>query len=352
MTRTTCPYCGVGCGVILEPGAKGLTVRGDPDHPANRGRLCSKGAALAETLGQEGRLLTPMIGGVPANWDAALDLIASRFAATVAQHGPGAVAMYLSGQMLTEDYYVANKLMKGFIGSANVDTNSRLCMASTVAGHVRAFGADTVPGVYEDLEEADLVVLVGSNLAWCHPVLWQRVEAARAARGTRIVVIDPRRTVTADSADLHLAIAPGGDVALFNRLLCALGDRGLVRGAELAGVDQALAAARADTGPTGLTPLQEAQFFALWAGTERVVTVFSQGVNQSTSGTDKVNAILNCHLATGRIGRPGMGPFSVTGQPNAMGGREVGGLRPPIALGWPTSSPATCRLKTPNIARP
>jgi assimilatory nitrate reductase catalytic subunit len=331
MTRTTCPYCGVGCGVILEPGAKGLTVRGDPDHPANRGRLCSKGAALAETLGQEGRLLTPMIGGVPANWDAALDLIASRFAATVAQHGPGAVAMYLSGQMLTEDYYVANKLMKGFIGSANVDTNSRLCMASTVAGHVRAFGADTVPGVYEDLEEADLVVLVGSNLAWCHPVLWQRVEAARAARGTRIVVIDPRRTVTADSADLHLAIAPGGDVALFNRLLCALGDRGLVRGAELAGVDQALAAARADTGPTGLTPLQEAQFFALWAGTERVVTVFSQGVNQSTSGTDKVNAILNCHLATGRIGRPGMGPFSVTGQPNAMGGREVGGLANQLA---------------------
>ncbi|MGL6209257.1 MAG: molybdopterin-dependent oxidoreductase, partial [Paracoccaceae bacterium] len=200
MTRSTCPYCGVGCGVILTPGPNGLTVTGDPDHPANRGRLCSKGAALGETLGQEGRLTKPMIGGHPAEWSAALDLIAVRFADTVRNHGPESVAMYLSGQMLTEDYYVANKLMKGFIGSANVDTNSRLCMASTVAGHVRAFGADTVPGTYDDLELADLVVLVGSNLAWCHPVLWQRLEAARAARGTKVVVIDPRRSVTAEAA--------------------------------------------------------------------------------------------------------------------------------------------------------
>lgn len=188
MIRSTCPYCGVGCGVILSPAGHGLSVKGDPDHPANRGRLCSKGTALGETVGLSGRLLAPVIDGAGADWDTALDHVAARFRDTIAAHGPDSVAFYLSGQMLTEDYYVANKLMKGFIGSANVDTNSRLCMASTVAGHVRAFGADTVPGTYEDLDEADLVVLVGSNLAWCHPVLWQRVEAARAARGTRIVV--------------------------------------------------------------------------------------------------------------------------------------------------------------------
>jgi assimilatory nitrate reductase catalytic subunit len=339
MIRSTCPYCGVGCGVLLQPGPAGLAVRGDPDHPANRGRLCSKGAALGETVGQEGRLTLPMIGGQAAQWGTALDLIATRFGAAVRDHGPDAVALYLSGQMLTEDYYVANKLMKGFIGSANVDTNSRLCMASTVAGHVRAFGADTVPGVYEDLEEADLVVLVGSNLAWCHPVLWQRLEAARAARGTKVVVIDPRRTVTADAADLHLPLAPGGDVALFNRLLVTLAARGLMRDGP-AGAGEALAAARADLGETGLDPADEAAFLGLWAGTERVVTVFSQGVNQSSAGSDKVNAILNCHLSTGRIGRPGMGPFSVTGQPNAMGGREVGGLANQLACHLSLEDPA------------
>ncbi|MCW3781691.1 nitrate reductase [Defluviimonas salinarum] len=329
--RTTCAYCGVGCGVIVAPdGAGGFAVRGDPDHPANRGRLCSKGAALAETLGLEGRLLAPRIGGRDAVWDAALDLVAGRFGETIAEHGPDAVAFYVSGQLLTEDYYVANKLMKGFIGSANIDSNSRLCMASTVAGHRRAFGTDTVPGTYEDLEEADLVVLVGSNLAWCHPVLYQRLVAAKAARpALRVVTIDPRRTATCELADLHLAIAPGADVALFNRLLAAIADRGAVDEAyavHLEGMDGAIAAARAETGGTGLPERDIAAFLDLWIGTEKVVTVFSQGVNQSSNGTDKVSAILNCHLATGRIGRPGMGPFSVTGQPNAMGGREVGGL--------------------------
>ena len=334
MIRSTCPYCGVGCGVILSPAGHGLSVKGDPDHPANRGRLCSKGTALGETVGLSGRLLAPVIDGAGADWDTALDHVAARFRDTIAAHGPDSVAFYLSGQMLTEDYYVANKLMKGFIGSANVDTNSRLCMASTVAGHVRAFGADTVPGTYEDLDEADLVVLVGSNLAWCHPVLWQRVEAARAARGTRIVVIDPRRSVTAEAADLHLAIAPGADVALFNRLLAAIADRGLTNAAFLShvtGAGDAIASASAEPGDTGLSPADLGRFIDLWCRTERVVTVFSQGVNQSSSGTDKVNAILNCHLATGRIGRPGMGPFSVTGQPNAMGGREVGGLANQLA---------------------
>jgi assimilatory nitrate reductase catalytic subunit len=331
LTRTTCPYCGVGCGVLATPDGKGGTaISGDPEHPANRGRLCVKGAALGETLSTKGRLTSPRINGANVTWDAALDLIATRFADTIAAHGPDSVALYVSGQLLTEDYYVANKLMKGYIGTANIDTNSRLCMASSVAGHRRAFGSDTVPGQYEDLELADLVVLVGSNLAWCHPVLHQRLMAARAARGTKIVVIDPRRTATCEGADLHLGIEPGADAHLFNLLLCHLSDHGHLDAGFLphvAGLDAAVSAARSATAAdTGLAADELASFLALWAGCEKVVTVYSQGINQSDSGTDKVNAILNCHLATGRIGRPGMGPFSVTGQPNAMGGREVGGL--------------------------
>ncbi|MEI4470428.1 molybdopterin-dependent oxidoreductase [Frigidibacter sp. MR17.24] len=330
--RTTCTYCGVGCGILATPdGQGGLGIAGDGQHPANFGRLCSKGSALGETVHAAGRLTHPRIGGVDAGWDEALDLVARRFADTVATHGPDSVAFYVSGQLLTEDYYVANKLMKGFLGSANIDTNSRLCMSSSVAGHKRAFGSDTVPGLYEDLEQADLVVLTGSNLAWCHPVIYQRIMAAKAARpAMKVVVIDPRRTATCEGADLHLPIAPGQDVALFNLLLAEIEARGAADAdflAHVAGYDAALAAARA-TGAAGLglAPEAIARFLDLWIGTEKVVTVYSQGVNQSASGTDKVNAILNCHLATGRIGRPGMGPFSVTGQPNAMGGREVGGL--------------------------
>ncbi|MEM7487513.1 MAG: molybdopterin-dependent oxidoreductase [Pseudomonadota bacterium] len=335
--RSTCPYCGVGCGVLLRPdGVGGLSVAGDPDHPANRGRLCSKGLALGETVGLEDRLLTPMVGGKAAGWDDALNLVARRFAETVAAHGPDSVAFYVSGQLLTEDYYVANKLMKGFIGSGNIDTNSRLCMASTVAGHRRAFGTDTVPGTYDDLEAADLAVLVGSNLAWCHPVLFQRLAAARKSRGTKVVVVDPRRTATSDIADLHLAIAPGTDTALFNALLLHLHDTGTTDPAYLdrhtEGFDEALrSAAQDDPAATGLSSADLAAFLDLFARTERTVIVFSQGVNQSSGGTDKVNAILNCHLATGRIGKPGMGPFSVTGQPNAMGGRETGGLANTLA---------------------
>src|SRR3954467_10621644 len=206
--RTTCPYCGVGCGVIARPdGRGGAAIEGDPEHPSNFGRLCSKGSALGETLGLDGRLLHPIVQGRRASWDEALDRVAQGFSEIVARHGPDAVAFYLSGQLLTEDYYVANKLMKGFIGSANEDTNSRLCMASSVAGHRRAFGSDTVPGCYEDLDEADLVVLVGSNAAWCHPITFRRMLDARARRGTQIVVVDPRRTATGDEADLCLPIA-------------------------------------------------------------------------------------------------------------------------------------------------
>src|ERR1700677_2779316 len=347
-TRTTCPYCGVGCGVLATPdGRGGAAVSGDPEHPANFGKLCSKGSALGETLGLEERLLYPMIrvstGSMERGaWTDALDHVAHRFAHIVKRDGPGAVAFYLSGQLLTEDYYVANKLMKGFIGSANVDTNSRLCMASSVAGHRRAFGADTVPGVYEDLDEADLLVLVGSNAAWCHPVLFQRMEQARARRGARIVNIDPRRTVTADSADLHLGIAPGMDSVLFARLLVEIGEsdaldadfvarhtvgvEAALRNPHAIAPDRASAAQRCV-----LTEDDLAAFIDWWIATPRVVTCFSQGVNQSAQGADKVNAILNPHLATGRIGKPGAGPFSLTGQPNAMGGREVGGLANQLA---------------------
>ncbi len=335
--KTTCPYCGVGCGVVATVADDGaVSVKGDPDHPANYGRLCSKGSALAETLDLDGRILHPEIGGRRASWDEALDLVAGRFAQTIAEHGPDSVAFYVSGQLLTEDYYVANKLIKGFIGSANIDTNSRLCMSSSVAGHRRAFGSDTVPGTYEDLELADLVVLTGSNLAWCHPVLYQRLAAAKARRpGMKVVLIDPRRTMTADIADLHLAIRPDTDAALFVGLFSHLVAGNVVDqnyvAAHTTGFAEALAASGAVSFTevlerTGLPAMQLREFYRLFATTEKVVTCYSQGVNQSSSGTDKVNAILNCHLATGRIGRRGMGPFSLTGQPNAMGGREVGGL--------------------------
>ncbi|MBA4776425.1 molybdopterin-dependent oxidoreductase [Agrobacterium salinitolerans] len=336
-TKTTCPYCGVGCGVIATVADDGVvSVKGDPDHPANFGRLCSKGSALAETIDLDGRLLYPEIVGRRAAWGEALDLVASRFSKAIAEHGPDSVAFYVSGQLLTEDYYLANKLMKGFIGSANIDTNSRLCMSSSVAGHRRAFGADTVPGTYEDMELADLVILTGSNLAWCHPVLYQRLAAAKAARpGMKVVVIDPRRTMSADIADMHLAIRPDGDVALFTGLLAHLSDSSAIDRAYVqnhtVGFDAAMQTARAHSlteiaAATGLTIAELISFYEVFERTEKTVTCYSQGVNQSESGTDKVNAIINCHLATGRIGRPGMGPFSLTGQPNAMGGREVGGL--------------------------
>ncbi len=316
-TRTTCPYCGVGCGVLA---AADSSVRGDPAHPANQGRLCSKGAALGETLGLEGRLLHPMVHGKRASWEMALDATAEGFRRALAEHGPEGVALYVSGQLLTEDYYAANKFTKGFLGTGNIDSNSRLCMASAVAGHRRAFGEDLVPGVYADLEQADLVILVGSNLAWCHPVLHQRLLAAKATRPMmRIVVVDPRRTASCEGADLHLALRPGSDVALFAGLLAHLGKAGFA-------IPEAVRQPLDVPGLTGLEATQIATFQQWFTGTERVVTLWSQGTNQSSSGTDKANAIINCHIATGRIGRPGMGPFSVTGQPNAMGGREVGAL--------------------------
>lgn len=339
MISTTCAYCGVGCGIVAtRTGERSVEIKGDPEHPANHGRLCSKGTHLGETVGLEGRLLAPMIGNRRASWDKALDLVARRFRETIARHGPGSVAFYVSGQLLTEDYYVANKLMKGFIGRANIDTNSRLCMSSAVAGHIRAFGEDVVPASYDDIDAADLIVLVGSNTAWCHPIVYQRIRA-RCEAGAKLVVIDPRRTETAEQADLHLPIRPGSDVALMNGLLAWCRDAGALDQAflrdhvavpegfwNLEGTDLWSTAQTCDVPAADLR-----RFYEMFAATPRTVTLFSQGVNQSLAGTDQVNAILNVHLATGRIGKPGAQPFSITGQPNAMGGREVGGLASTLA---------------------
>jgi assimilatory nitrate reductase catalytic subunit len=341
--RTTCAYCGVGCGVRATPRADGvIAIAGDKLHPANKGRLCVKGSALGETVGLEGRLLYPQLRGADGlrrvSWDDALDKVAQSWRAIIDEHGPDAVALYVSGQLLTEDYYVANKLMKGYIGSANIDTNSRLCMSSAVAGYKRAFGEDLVPLCYDDLELADMVVLVGSNTAWCHPILFQRILKAKEARPEmKLVVIDPRRTATCELADLHLPVKAGTDVWLFNGLLSYLSRIGAVDPGFIAqhtnGFDAALATANVDCAdPAAVAKICRIElpvlmeFYEAFAATRKTVTAYSMGVNQSSAGTDKVNAIINCHLIGGRIGKPGMGPFSITGQPNAMGGREVGGL--------------------------
>ncbi|SMF12788.1 assimilatory nitrate reductase catalytic subunit [Alteromonadaceae bacterium Bs31] len=342
--NTTCCYCGVGCGVTAEiADGQIVKVTGDKQHPANKGRLCVKGSALHQTQQTEDRLLTPLLHGEAASWDESLNYAAEKFKKIIHQHGPDAVAFYLSGQILTEDYYVANKLMKGFVGTANVDTNSRLCMASATVAHKRAFGADTVPGCYEDLEICDLLVLVGSNTAYAHPVIYQRIAAAKKARpDMKVVVIDPRRTSTCDIADIHLPLRPGADAFLFNGLLNHLSNQGAINKPFVAehcqGFNEALAAANAQCPSLAQTatlcdlPIQELEQFYQWfSHTEKTVTVFSQGINQSSSGVDKGNAIINCHLATGRIGKAGASPFSITGQPNAMGGREVGGLANQLA---------------------
>lgn len=341
--KTTCPYCGVGCGVKIKLTQQGPVVSGDTDHPANLGRLCSKGSALGETLDLNDRLLYPMLRDADgtlqrASWDTALEKVARGFRQIIDEHGPDAVALYVSGQILTEDYYIANKLMKGFIGSANIDTNSRLCMSSAVASYKRSLGEDVVPVNYNDLDHADLIVLVGSNTAWCHPILFQRIARTKELRPElKIVVIDPRRTSTCEIADLHLPIKPGTDVWLFNGLLSFMhaqgaADQEFIKN-HTKGLEKALIMADNTAGSIssvakscGLGHEVVAEFFSLFARTERTITAYSMGINQSSQGTDKGNAIINCHLLTGRIGKQGMGPFSITGQPNAMGGREVGGL--------------------------
>ncbi|MBD3775909.1 MAG: molybdopterin-dependent oxidoreductase [Thiotrichales bacterium] len=367
--KTTCPYCGVGCGIEVRTDNLNhkVKVAGDKNHPANFGRLCVKGSATGETLDFEGRMLTPQVDGKPVDWEVALNEVAQRFKQTIAAHGPDSVAFYVSGQLLTEDYYVANKLMKGFIGTANIDTNSRLCMASAVVGYKRAFGSDTVPCSYEDLEQADLVTLVGSNTAWAHPIVYQRIAAAKKVRPEmKVVVIDPRRTATCDIADIHLALRPGSDAVLFNGLLNYLVAHQATDTAYIErcteGFEAALASAEGQIALRDVAlqcDLDEdalEQWCAWFAGKQKAVTLYSQGVNQSTTGVDKSNAIINCHLASGKIGYEGAGPFSITGQPNAMGGREVGGLANQMAAHMDFTQPENVERvarfwQAPNMAK-
>jgi len=346
-TKSTCPYCGVGCGVIIESSGAQITgVKGDPTHPANFGRLCTKGSTLHRTATAEvtmqTRLLQPMLRAnrgeapQPVAWDTALNLAADRFANIIQTHGPDAVGFYLSGQLLTEDYYVFNKLAKGLIGTNNVDTNSRLCMSSAVAGYKQTLGADAPPACYDDVNHAQCLFITGSNTAWAHPILFRRIEDARAANpAMKIVVVDPRRTDTASVADLHLAIQPGTDVLLYHGMLHLMLWEGWTNPAYIAahtsGFD-ALKALVRDATPDavaqtcGIPKEQLIEAARLFATSAATLSLYCMGQNQSSSGTAKNTALIALHLATGQIGRPGAGPFSLTGQPNAMGGREVGGM--------------------------
>ncbi|HEU0187237.1 MAG TPA: molybdopterin-dependent oxidoreductase, partial [Gallionellaceae bacterium] len=342
-TRSICCYCGVGCGVIISSEAGSITgVRGDPDHPANRGHLCTKGTTLHLTAREEMRALHPELRSSRdgarqrASWGDALDLAADRFAAIIREHGPDAVAFYISGQLLTEDYYVFNKLAKGLVGTNNVDTNSRLCMSSAVSGYKATLGMDAPPGCYDDIEQAQCIFIAGSNTAYAHPILFRRIEAARQQNpGLKLIVVDPRRTDTASAADLHLAILPGTDVVLFNAMLHVMLWEGWCDLAYIAahttGFEQLKATLREFTpqhaasicGVDAEDILLAAKWFATSPAT---LSLYCQGLNQSIQGTDKNAALINLHLATAQIGKPGAAPLSLTGQPNAMGGREVGGM--------------------------
>jgi nitrite reductase (NADH) large subunit len=338
-TRSVCCFCGVGCGVVaISEGDRIVGVRGDDVHPANRGALCTKGLALAEIVSPPNRLLFPQARAAKdaplarVSWNAALDRVAD---ALRGARSADAVGFYLSGQLLTEDYYAFNKLARGFLGTPHVDSNSRLCMSSAVAGYQRAFGVDGPPCSYDDLDDADLFLVVGANMAWCHPVLFRRIEAARATQRLRpaLVVLDPRRTATAAVADLHVALRPGSDALLATALLAELWRRGQLDDAYVAASTEnfeALAmilpdfdAARVER-ECGVPGAIFAELVERFAAARSVLTLWAMGVNQSAHGTDTVNALLNLHLATGQLGRAGAGPFSLTGQPNAMGGREVG----------------------------
>ena len=346
-TRSTCPYCGVGCGVLIDSVGSQITgVRGDPQHPANFGRLCTKGQTLHLTaspaIAQQTRLLQPMQRaqrGAPASplaWGAALDLAAERFASVVEQHGPDAVGFYISGQLLTEDYYAFNKLAKGLIGTNNIDTNSRLCMSSAVAGYKLTLGADAPPVCYDDVNHAQCLFIVGSNAAFAHPVLFRRIEEARKNNpAMKVIVADPRRTDTASLADLYLPLLPGSDVMLFHGLLHIMLWEGWIDSdyiaAHTSGFDALKALVREHTPErvAQVCGLRREDLFtaAKWFATSpATLSLYCQGLNQSSSGTAKNATLINLHLATGQIGQPGAGPFSLTGQPNAMGGREVGGL--------------------------
>ena len=338
---STCCYCGVGCGVVISRLDGRITgVRGDPDHPANFGRLCGKGQTLHQTVDGHGRALYPELRldrngrRQRVSWNAALDHVATRFAHIIRQHGPDAVAFYVSGQLLTEDYYAFNKLARALVGTNNIDSNSRLCMSSAVAGYKATLGADAPPTCYDDIDHADCMLIAGSNAAWAHPVLFRRIEDAKAKNpNLKIIVIDPRRTATAEIADLHLAIRPGTDVMLFHGMLNALLQEDLADSDYIAAHTEGFDALK--TLVRGYSPdcaaevcgitTEELLTAARWFGSARAaLSLYCMGLNQSSCGTDKNAALINLHLATGHIGRPGAGPFSLTGQPNAMGGRETG----------------------------
>ncbi len=340
---TLCPYCGVGCGLLVrvEDGTV-RRVKGDPDHPANFGDVCAKAVHLPPTL-TRGRLLFPEarrrrdVRRERVPWELALRLTAERVREIVATNGPDAVAFYASGQLLTEEYYLGGKLAKGFVGTNNFDTNSRLCMASAAVGYTRSLGADGPPPAYADLEAADCFFLIGSNTADCHPILFKRIRRRKLAAPEQVSVIvaDPRWTETADLADLHLPLRPGSDIALLNAMLHVLWRDGSLDGGYIdrhtAGWEE-LRAVIARYPPARASALTGLSVDIIVAAARRVgaarsaLTLWSMGVNQSHVGTDKNAAIINLHLATGQIGRLGAGPFSLTGQPNAMGGRETGGL--------------------------
>jgi len=331
--RSICPYCGVGCGVLIDVRRGRIhAVQGDPEHPTNRGGLCAKGQRLAEVVRTGDRLTEPMMrasrdGAFQAvSWPAAIEAVAGGIRRAIEESGPDSVALYLSGQLLTEDYYVANKLGKGLLRTANVDTNSRLCMSSTVAAYKRSFGADGPPGCYEDLDEARDVYLWGSNAADTHPILFGRLQSARRRGRRRWIVIDPRRTVTSDEADDHLAIRPGSDVAFALALAATLFQEGLVDEARVrqtcVGLDEMRAASLAMPPETaapvcGIESERIRRVAREFASSRAALSLWCQGLNQSSAGTDKVNAVINLHLLAGQIGRPGTGPFSLTGQSNA-----------------------------------
>jgi ferredoxin-nitrate reductase len=342
-TKSYCPYCGVGCGLLagVRNGSV-IKIKGDPDHPSSRGDLCAKAVYLPQTLKTD-RLLYPQLrrrrDGVFArtNWNYALGYVARRFRDIIARHGPKAVAFYGSGQLTTEEYYVGNKLAKGFLGTNNFDTNSRLCMASAAAGYQKSLGADGPPASYADIDLADCFLLIGTNTADCHPVIFKRIKRRKFEDPGKVLLIavDPRRTETADFADLHLPLRPGTDIALLNSMLHVLIREKLIDFHFILEHTEGFAAllevihdyppevAERICGVPAALIVEAAMIFG---NAERALTLWSMGVNQSTVGVKKNNAIHNLHLATGKIGKPGSGPFSLTGQPNAMGGREVGGL--------------------------
>ena len=341
-TKSTCCYCGVGCGVIISSqNDKIIDIKGDPDHPANFGRLCTKGATLHLTAKLDNRLLYPEMRLTReatrkrVSWDDSLDYLTEKFAQTIEKYGPDSVAFYISGQLLTEDYYVFNKLAKGLIGTNNVDTNSRLCMSSAVTGYKATLGSDAPPACYEDIDHTECLFITGSNTAFAHPIIFRRIEDAKKNNpNLKIIVVDPRRTDTAQAADLHLAILPGTDVALYNGMLHVLLWEGLLDMAYIQahtnGFDALKDTVREYTPKmvADICGIKEADIItaAKWFGKGPSLSMYCMGLNQSMHGTDKNAALINLHLATGQIGKLGAGPFSLTGQPNAMGGREVGGM--------------------------